>query len=846
MKGEHYLMKHGKKLLTTALSLAMAASLLTPASISGVSAAAKPKYDKMYTNFYKNQVYSVSNLKKGYTVRLSVTGKAASAFSLVKSGKEVSQLKATSSKVKFTARVSASQDTVNKTAVITSVVYDKKGKKIKTLKDTVRVKAHTTAVALTAEEKTIIGEPVQIGTTLVPSYSTDDVTYQVIPSGASISATGSFVADKPGTYTVTASSYKSTSQPVQIAVSNAIQSVKQTASDSFTVTLAGEIEGNVSAGDFFIVNSETNAVSTVKKAVVDEKDARIIYLTTAKSYTDGKNYTLSYQEMTKSFTVTDGIFHSMKISPTSIPCGTETEIVLTTYDKNGIVIKTIPYGSKEASAYHFEIKPGNGYISGSKLQLYAKGDTATATASYDGDQYDANGKATNAAEIKQTITATEQEVVTVNQYYLHVADAGQKYSNVRNEQISRGDVKDIYFCFMNSKNEEITHYEGYTVTSSDSNVLAVTSPFDSTTKSIGVTALKEGTVTLTVRDASQKVVHQFQLQVQAERAIASVNLSETGITLSTAASDQKVITVTAKDQYGQEMPAAVAANKIAINCITHKNTDGTESSRYEYSSTTLNSVDGQIVFHGEAFTPGTYVYRITVGNNYGGTVTINVQSPDTTKPVSYRVILDQKTADAVVNSTDDANKKIEIRIGKYYGGVLSEYLTLSNMPGMNLTVTKDGKAVDSTFFSFNKNSSVNYFYITKADGSRIERVTAGTYEVSATFTTIVGGNSQENTVTDYIDVSDSQKPVTVEQENETVSAKTLAEAITKAFSFKYDGKVYSNASVSGAVEMNAEDVTNIESTGNGPVYVKSATVYIPVNGIKIPFSVTLEKTITLK
>ncbi|MDD6207970.1 MAG: hypothetical protein PUB10_05545, partial [Clostridiales bacterium] len=74
-------MKHGKKLLTAALSLAMAATLLTPANINSVSAAGKPKYDKMYSNVYKNQVYSVSNLKKGYTVKLSVTGKAASAFS---------------------------------------------------------------------------------------------------------------------------------------------------------------------------------------------------------------------------------------------------------------------------------------------------------------------------------------------------------------------------------------------------------------------------------------------------------------------------------------------------------------------------------------------------------------------------------------------------------------------------------------------------------------------------------------------------------------------------------------------------------------------------------------------
>ena len=839
-------MKHGKKLLTAALSLAMAATLLTPANISSVSAAAKPKYDKMYSNVYKNQVYSVSNLKKGYTVKLSVTGKAASAFSLIKSGQVTSQLKATSSKVKFTAKLTPSQSTVNKTAVITSVVYDKKGKKIKTLKDTVRVKAHTTGIALTAEEKAIVGESVQVGTTLVPSYSTDPVSYQVIPAGAAISTSGEFVASKPGTYTVTANSYHSTSEAVKIEVTNAIQSVTQTGTDTFTVTFAGDIEETVSPGSFYIVDSTTSAVSTVKKAVRDEKNANIIYLTTTKHYVDGKKYTLSYQEMTKSFTVSAGILNSMKITPVTIPAGSDNEIVLTTYDKNGIVLNTIPYGSKEAAAYHFEIKPGNGYVSGSKLHLYAKGDTATATASYAGDQFDANGKALNAVDVKQIITATEQEVITVNQYYVHIADQGQKYSSERNEQLSKGDIKTAYFCFMNSKNEEISHYEGYSISSSDPNVISVTSSFDSATKSISIAALKEGTANLIVRDSSSNIVHQFQLQVQSERTVASVSLSDTTITLSTAAADQKAVFVTAKDQYSKELPSAVLANRIAITCVSHKNTDGTESSKYEYPVVTLNTVDGQVVFHGNAFNPGTYIYRLTIGNKFGGTVTVNIQSPDINKPVSYRVILNQSKIDSAVNSMNDSGKKVEIRIGKYYGGVLADYLNVSSMPGMNLTVTKDGKAVDRTFFSFNKSETSNYLYVTKAVDNRVERLAAGAYDVTATFTTIVGGTSQENTITSQLEVTDSQKPLKVTLENDSVSAKTMEEAITKAFSFTYEGKIYSNAAVSGATAISAEDITNIESTGNGPVYVKSATVYIPVNGVKIPFNVTLEKTITFK
>ena len=72
------------KVLAGALSLAMAVTLVTP---SNAAAASKPKFSKTYSNVYSgtSAAYTVKNVKKGYTVKVSVAGTAKKAVKLSKS-----------------------------------------------------------------------------------------------------------------------------------------------------------------------------------------------------------------------------------------------------------------------------------------------------------------------------------------------------------------------------------------------------------------------------------------------------------------------------------------------------------------------------------------------------------------------------------------------------------------------------------------------------------------------------------------------------------------------------------------------------------------------------------------
>ena len=223
------------KVLASALSLAMAVTLVTPFSVSAASA---PKFAKTYSNLYSKAVYTVKNVKKGYKVKVTVTGSGKSAVKTTKSGKKVSTIKATGSTVKFTATVKASATTANKGATVTAVVYNSKGKKVKTLKDGIRVKAHTTKISASAPETVKVNEKVQIKTKLTPSYATDAVKYKVSGDGATVSSKGVFVATKAGAYAVTVTSNgKKTVVPIVVG------DVTNNNADKIEVTLTNAVDG---------------------------------------------------------------------------------------------------------------------------------------------------------------------------------------------------------------------------------------------------------------------------------------------------------------------------------------------------------------------------------------------------------------------------------------------------------------------------------------------------------------------------------------------------------------------------------------------------------------------------
>ena len=286
------------KVLASALSLAMAVTLVTP---SDAAAATAPKFAKTYGKLYSNAVYTVKNVKKGYKVKITVSGDAKSAVKATKSGKAVTTIKATGKTVKFTAAVKASAKTANKGATVTATVYNTKGKKVKTLKDGIRVMAHTTKVAVSAPETAKVDEEVQVKTTLTPAYSTDAVKYTVDSADATVSSKGVFKASKAGTYVVTATSNgKSATATISIEKDTMSLTAKQTGTKTIEVT---GTKAFVSPSAITVKKGSVTVALAEKNGIAVGSDGKTLVLTTASKMTAG-DYTISASKTDNEATAT--------------------------------------------------------------------------------------------------------------------------------------------------------------------------------------------------------------------------------------------------------------------------------------------------------------------------------------------------------------------------------------------------------------------------------------------------------------------------------------------------------------------------------------------------------------
>ena len=615
--------------------------------------------------------------------------------------------------------------------------------------------------------------------------------------------------------------------------------VEQNSTHAFTITLKNAA-GSVSADQIQMVNAQTQSVCAIKTAYVDAKNNKKIHFETYTDLLDGNVYRITYNGISMNLKVTDGVVGKLGVSPVTIPCEALTTINLLVKDKNGVVLETVPYGSSRASAYQFNITTSQGYTNGSKLYLNAPGSIAVATAVWTSGKYDGNGRPVGNVTMSVTIHAGQKQAITVKSYNMHLDSSGKSYQDTQNHQIAAGETKTAYFCFIDSTGSPLSSYSGYSLSSTNKDVLIVGS-LNTSTKTATITAVSQGNAMVLVSDSAGHVVASIPVNITAPRTLSGIEVSDTSFELSasTSADDSKTVTVTAKDQYGDTMPSAVAKGKIKITCQSHKKTDGSNSTKYPYNSTNTNSSDGKVTFKGSSFSAGTYVYVLTVGN-YSKTVTITVKTPSSQGKVSYQIQLSKTTADAAVNSSSDANESIVIHVAKYRDGILSSYLTSarSESSDIKMTIKKDGQNVSSSLFSFNKKSDKNYFHVTKTSSGKVKKAPAGTYQIQVTF--------GSTTLNQSFTITDTQKPLTVKCETDTVSKASYETVVTKAFSFTYNGKTYTNASVSGATGMSSSDVTNVKTLGSGPVHFQSATVYIPIDGVKVPFSVTLGKTITFK
>ena len=785
-------MKSSKKVLAFALAAAMVVTAV-PATNAQAASTAKLSAKKatVYSEGYKT--VTVKTPKSWKSVKVTATSNK----------KSVAKVKKTAAKkIKVTG---LKPGTAKVTVKVTYKTSTKKNAKAKTKKLTYTMKVAKASVALSGNSAVAVGSTTKLTTTKKASsrakitYTSSDETI------ATVSEDGTVKGVKAGKATITAKLTigKDTATATQeVEVKNYVLStVAQNKLTELTATVTGDTK-NLKASDFTVKSEATNVVYPVSKVTVDSKDASKVTLTLFSELKDAATYDVTLDGITKTFVASDGKVASIALDKATIPYATETEIKLVSKDANGVIIKELKYGDTDNS-YNFTIDTkGNGYTTGSKLYLNKIGDTAEATIEYKTGKYDQNGKAEgNIGPNKVTITAADQSAI--NDFKVRIDGANKKFDKAKDtNKIAAGETgKYAYFMIKDATGTEVSKYD-YTVESSDKTVLMLASNTISS-KSVGLTPVKQGTAYILFKDKDGKIVNSVAIDVTAGREAATLELDKYSVDASTSKTvAAKTVSVKVKDQYGDEVAASNYSN-VHVSYLS-----GPVKNE---SAVAFDASKKAVVVTGSAFDAsktGAYVYKVAYTKDnkeiVAKTLTVNVQKPGSAVD-SYRLDLDKSSVDVKVDNDNKDNKIITAQLMGRSNGVDLEAVqnvtyTVKKSDGTVVFGNDNGKVVTGAAFGVDANygdnkttgSNLNIKLVDVSKGVATKNLGAGTYTVTAT---CKDAKKNDVTITSSFTVTDTQTKASADVKYNSVepTEDTVEAALKAALVVTYGDDVYSNA-----------------------------------------------------
>ena len=844
-------MKSSKKVLAFALAAAMVVTAV-PATNAQAASTAKLSAKKatVYSAGYKT--VTVTTPKSWKSVKVTATSNK----------KSVATVKKTAAKkIKVTG---VKPGTAKVTVKVTYKTSTKKNAKAKTKKLTYTMKVAKASVALSGESAVAVGSTTKLTTTKKASsrakitYTSSDDTI------ATVSEDGTVKGVKAGKATIKATLKigKDTATATQeVEVKNYVLStVAQNKLTELTATVTGDTK-NLKATDFAIKSEATKVVYPVSKVSVDSKDASKVTLTLFSELKDAATYDVTLDGITKTFVASDGKVASIALDKATIPYATETEVKLVSKDANGVVVKELKYGETDSN-YDFTINTnGNGYTNGSKLYLNKVGDTATAEITYKTGKYDQNGKPEgNIGPNKVTITATAQS--EVNNFAVRIDDTAKKFDKAKDtNKIAVNETKVAMFKIQNADNQEISDYSKYTFESSDKSVLMLASNKVGTNNSIAITALKNGTAYILVKK-DDKVVGSVAIDIVAERAVATLDVDKSAVTLSQdLTNDTKKVNVTLKDQYGDKWAGDYNLN---VECLS------TDAKNAQGNTLTVNAVNANAASKYFTFTAktgkdvtfnataekGNYVYKISYKKDNkevaAKTVSVAVKKADVNATVSaYRLDIDNSNVDMKVDN-DNKEKTINIQMIGVADGVDKEVendatFTVKKADGTKIFVgNKNAETTTHAAISASTGSLVVKPVIISGGALAVKQLDAGTYTVIAEKNIVENGTTKTVTISTSFTITDTQAKAEVEVKNNTVTGNTVEQMLKDAIIVTFDGKTYTSvASVTdkdgaldiGEVEATLNDGTKIKKDNNNLNTNISAGKYFTVTKLTVKVKV---------
>lgn len=802
-------MKTFKKVLASTLAAAM---VVTALPVTPANAAAAPKLSATKATLYTGQskTIKVTTPKTWKSVKVKATT----------SKKSVATVKASKKKVTVKA-VKAG------TAKVTVKVTGKKsGKAVKkTLKATITVK--NPALSVKAADIVAVGATEQITATVKPTntkitYTSDNTDV------ATVDEKGLVTGVKAGDATITVKAGKTT-KTVKMAVKDVIlKDVKQTTTTKLVATIAGNT-ANVKASDIVITNTYSKANIAVKSVSVDAKDKTQVTVETYVAMNDGKDYTVTLADVTKTITATDGKIVAATISPATVVVPTPAndsngnnvnDLSAKFTDANGVEIATVAANSQNLDGFAYvEWKvdaTNNGYLSGKTLNLYKVGNTAKVTVIAHTGKYNASAVEEGNVTAEATITGVAPEAVTTTGWSVKLGTSADnkattEFKNVKEAKVAVKDTGVVAYIQRTESNGKTANAStGYTFESSDIDVMTVGTPQNiKDATAIAINPYKAGNAYIIVKDAKTKaVVTTLPVTVVAERKVTSLTLDKNAFTLSSAADIDKDVTVkvTAKDQYGEE-------SKI-VTGVTCKNANS------KVTTDVINVTGNEIKVNKPALvdnkdTSNTYIVEY---KDIKVTFTIVVRKAGD-KVTTYDLSLSTDKVDAVIKKDATKNTTVTATVCGYDANGVK--VSVVSGASVKWTLQKDGKdAKDAADVTTGSSITINDIHSGK-------QMAAGVYTLKASYGDKVFVKTFEVTNTQPV----ASASLTKTEVSKTTDLKDLLKVV-------YDGN-----EVKAADYTITSSVTSISTTTN----IDKVTVKIKLaSNVYVEKELTIGKTIVVK
>ena len=605
---------------------------------------------------------------------------------------------------------------------------------------------------------------------------------------------------------------------------------------------------SVKPADVTVKRVDGSVVIPVKGFVLDA-DKKGAMIETYTDMKDGKEYTVAYTAADeaktvseKNFTATDAKIAKLTASTSTISANDSTEVKINTLDSQGVLLGSYKFSDLAAQKITVDVKcSNNGYKDGDKIYLKNAGDTAEIKTILHTYQYE-NGVEKDTIEETFVVTAVDETYAGYTfGYSLVKAGSGEPAWDASSyKQNTATPIKESANAYFNIKNAAGADRTGkFSVSSADTGVVLVSEVTLAKGTAVSVTGVKEGSTYLLIKDEKKNLIASLPISVNAERKATRLELSVQALSVSNAASQGAIdVTPTVYDQYNEKM----TIGSLDFTKLTVASGDAVLSK----SGTT------KFVVNAAGCTKGHYYYELkaTVNNvSVTNNLSVTISEPSGTVE-SYGVEIETATVDLATDDTSALSKGAvtqKIRVARYQGGVLKDYLSTASIASITVKGTNNEGDISSKVVS---DGAVMTITCGAVSGSATnspfaQLVKSGTYAVEVVINTSDKATAKfANTFTVKNDQAAKYK-ANVKTTDVSTKYSSIATALADkdVFEITKDGAgVYDKYTASSLI-IN----TKIAAAGEKNVYVESVEADITVNGGNhIYLVIPVEKTFKLQ